>query len=128
MAVKLSNKATQVPQSTGNAQKDRSLSRLLEMGFDYKSSVEALESNDYDLTKASAMLAQQSVDLSRTPTKDTVEFMEDSGVGSEPPAKRKDRGYAPSFDGNASVEPALLVNGKCVCVGIVQFPSPVSNA
>ena len=102
MAVKPSNKATQVPQSTSDAQKDRSLSRLLEMGFDYKSSVEALESNDYDLTKASAMLAQQSVDLSRTPTKDTVEFMEDSGVGSEPPAKRKDRGYAPYFDGNAS--------------------------
>ncbi len=96
MAVKPSNKATpssQVSQSTGNVQKDSSLSRLLEMGFDYKSSVEALEATGHDLTKASAMLAQQSVDLSCTPTKDTVEFMEDSGVDSEPPAKRKDRGY-----------------------------------
>ena len=102
MAVKPSSKATpsiQVPKSTGDVQKDSSLSRLLEMGFDYESSVEALEATGYDLTKASAMLAQQSVDLSRTPTKDTVEFTEDSDVGNEPPAKRKDRGYLPRWQG-----------------------------
>ena len=94
--MKLPSKATassQAPKSTGDAQKDVSLSHLLEMGFEYEPSVEALEATGYDLNKASAMLAQQSVDLSRTPTKNTVEFMEDSGVSNEPPAKRKDRGY-----------------------------------
>ena len=93
--VKPSSKATpssQVPRSTGDTQKDSSLARLLEMGFECESSIEALEATGYDLAKASAMLAQQSADLSRTPTKDLVEFMEDSGAGCEPAAKRKDRG------------------------------------
>ena len=100
MAVKQSSKVTpssQAPKSTGDTQKDHSLSHLLEMGFDYESSVEALEATGYDLNKASGMLAQQSADLSRIPTKDTVQFMEDSGVGSEPSAKRKDRGYVLSM-------------------------------
>ena len=94
MAVKGSTKATpssQVP-STGDTEKDSCLSRLLEMGFSYEASLETLEATNYDLAKASAMLAQQSVDLSATPTKDTVEFMEDSRADNEPATKKKDRG------------------------------------
>lgn len=111
MAVKPSSKATpssQVPRSTGDTQKDRTLAHLLEMGFDCDSSIEALEATGYDLAKASAMLAQQSMDLSRTPTKDTVEFMEDAGAGCEPAAKRKDRGY--------------MFHGVCVLLCVSSIP------
>lgn len=94
MAVKKSTEATPrglVAGSTGDVQRDRLLSHLLEMGFDHEQSLEALQATDYDLTKASAMLAQQSIDygLSSTPTKDS---MEDSIEDREPPAKKKDGG------------------------------------
>lgn len=85
----------QVVKSTGNTQWDETLSQLLEMGFEYNQSLEALQATGYDLTKASSMLAQQSVDygVSSAPTKDSVEFQEDFTQENEPATKRKDRGY-----------------------------------
>lgn len=90
MAVKASSKTTlSGERSTGDPQKDTSLSRLLEMGFSYSSSLATLEATGYDLAGASVILARQTVDLSRTPTKGTVESMEDSSADSGPPTKRK---------------------------------------
>ena len=85
----------QVVRSTGNTQWDEVLSQLLEMGFEYDQSLEALQATGYDLTKASAMLAQQSVDygFSSAPTVDSVNFQEDSIQENEPATKRKDQGY-----------------------------------
>ena len=81
--------------TAGNTQRDEILSQLLEMGSEYDHSVEVLQATDYDLTKASATLAQQSVDysLSSTPTMDTVNFEGDSTQESELASKRRDRGY-----------------------------------
>lgn len=100
ITVRISTKPTvchQGVRSTGNTQWDEALSQLLEMGFEYDQSLEALLATDCDLTKASAMLAQQSTDcgLSSTLTKDTVDFEEDSmqETLSEPISKRRDRGY-----------------------------------
>ena len=97
MTVKKSTKATsssQMAKTSGDMQKDNILSRLLEMGFGYEESLEALQATDYDLTNASSMLAQKSVDygLSTTPTSTSVDFM-DTSKNDEPAIKRKDRGW-----------------------------------
>ena len=85
----------QVVRSTGNTQWDEILSQLLEMGFEYDQSLEALQATGYDLIKASTMLAQQSVDycLSSAPTKDPAEVQEDATQENVPATKRRDRGY-----------------------------------
>ena len=82
--------SSQMPSGAG-AQKDDILSHLLDMGFDYQKSLEALQATDYNLSNASAMLAQQSMDydLSSTPTKDPVRFSEGPAAEDEPDTKRK---------------------------------------
>ena len=99
MAVKKNTSSTtctssQGARNDGDVQKDTMLSHLLEMGFDYKRSLEALQTANYDLTNASAILTQQSIDygLSSTPTKASVGLMEDSTPDSEPTTKEKYHG------------------------------------
>ena len=81
-------------QASGGSDIQNDLSHLLEMGFDHEQSLEALQASNYDLTTASAMLAQQSADfgLSSTPTKDSVIITDAPTMDDDSDTRRKDKG------------------------------------